>query len=74
MVCSCMTHLPPAPVTQAKDDWIRKTALAADVDKDGRGWWKCVKQLQIVYRGHQSVREPLLCEMNMFIFFLIQLL
>ena len=30
--------------------------MAADVDKDGRGWWQCVKQLQIVYGGHQSVR------------------
>ena len=56
-------------VTRAKDGWIQKTALAADVDKTGHGQWHCVKQLQMVYCSLQSVRTL----MNMIIFFLIQL-
>ena len=41
-------------VTQAKDDWIQKSAMGTDFDKDGHV--QCVRQLQMVYRGHQSVR------------------
>ena len=43
-------------VTKAKEDWIQRTALAANDDGDGRGRWRCVKQLQMVSRGRQPTR------------------
>ena len=39
-------------IAKAKEDWIQRTALAANDDSDGRGRWRCVKQLQMVSRGH----------------------
>ena len=36
--------------------WIKKTAKAANVERDGKGRWSCVKQLQEVFHGRQSVR------------------
>jgi len=43
-------------VQDAKEAWIKKTAEAANVDRDGRGRWSCVKQLQEVFHGRRSVR------------------
>ena len=43
-------------VRDAKELWVKKTAEAANVERDGKGRWSCVKQLQEVFRGRQSVR------------------
>ena len=43
-------------VAGAKERWIKKTAEAANVDRDGRGRWKLLKELQNVYCGRQSVK------------------
>ena len=49
-------------VTKAKEDWIQRTALAAN--DDGRGWWRCVKQLQMVSRGRQPTRTSAVLDEN----------
>jgi len=43
-------------VCDDKEVWIKKTAEAANVDRDGKGRWSCVKQLQEVFCSRQSVR------------------
>ena len=43
-------------VQDAKEACIKKTAEAANVDQDRKGHWGCIKQLQEVFRGGQSVR------------------
>ena len=51
-------------VAKAKEDWIQKTAQAANVDGDGRNRWQCVKQLQMVFRGRQPVRTSTVVDEN----------
>ena len=42
-------------VCDAKQVWIEKMAEVANVERDGKGRWSCVKWLQEVFRGRQSV-------------------
>ena len=51
-------------VTKAKEDWIQRTALAANDDGDGRGRWRCVRQLQMVSRGRQPTRTSAVLDEN----------
>ena len=37
--------------------WIKKTAEAADIGRHGKGVLSCVKQLQEVFHGQQSMRS-----------------
>ena len=46
--CECRVK---RAVRDAKEAWIKKTAEAANVDRDGKGRWGCIKQLQEVFRG-----------------------
>ena len=80
MECCSLAHLPVAggsdnvnvmlrerecdvkrAVAKAKEDWIQRTTLAAS---DGRGWWRCVKQLQMVSRGRQFTRTSTVLDEN----------
>ena len=51
--CECRVK---CAVQDAKEAWIKKTAEAANVDQDGKGRWGCIKQLQEVFHGRQSVK------------------
>ena len=50
-------------------NWILKTAQAAGVDSDSYSQWLCVKQLQMVYHGHQSMRTLAVLDENSHLFF-----